>query len=756
MGWTIPSAWKRFVWQSRGIWIATPAVTAMVILLRFTGLLQVLEWQSYDAGVRLLPRHEDDRIVIVGIDEQDVTYLNTPIIDDQLLAKILTKLKAQQPAAIGLDLYRDLPMPPGTDELAAVFTSTPNLVGIEKVAGKPGIETVNPPPLLKENNQVGANDLIIDADNIVRRGFIYLVRDGEPHYSFGLHLALRFLDSLKIYPEPVREGSDDFRLNQVTFSPLQSDSGGYIRADDGGFQLLIDYQSTFPKVSLTDVLEDKLPADWGKGKIILLGKVGESFKDLYFTPNSSTFGLSRAVPGVEIHGNIISQILNAGMEGQPLLKSWSEPVEWLWVGLWSFFGAVITWQLRYATRRSGGQWLPIAAIVGSLGALLAISYGALLAGWWLPVIPPMLGLLGSGVFIVTWMARAGVQVRNTFGRYLTDQVVATLLENPEGLKMGGDRRPITILTSDLRGFTSTSEGLNPEEVVKVLNIYFGKMADVITHHGGTIDEFMGDGILVLFGAPTSQEDDALRAVACGVEMQLALREVNQQVTGLGLQPLEMGIGINTGEVVVGNIGSEKRTKYGVVGAQVNLTYRIESYTTGGQIFISSTTLEAAGDRVHVNGNRTVQPKGVKDPVVIWDVAGVGEPYNLSLAVEEQKYVPIPQPLSLEYICLEGKHITDAVIPGTLQQISAKGGFIQISPNHNCPEGLTNIKINLREDGEPGRTPALYAKVLDLAPGESHGFYVHFSAMPTDIAQRFYQLYQGALAQPAAIASAQGG
>lgn len=241
MGWTIPSAWKRFVWQSRGIWIATPAVTAMVILLRFTGLLQVLEWQSYDAGVRLLPRHEDDRIVIVGIDEQDVTYLNTPIIDDQLLAKILTKLKAQQPAAIGLDLYRDLPMPPGTDELAAVFTSTPNLVGIEKVAGKPGIETVNPPPLLKENNQVGANDLIIDADNIVRRGFIYLVRDGEPHYSFGLHLALHFLDSLKIYPEPVREGSDDFRLNQVTFSPLQSDSGGYIRADDGGYHIRHHY-----------------------------------------------------------------------------------------------------------------------------------------------------------------------------------------------------------------------------------------------------------------------------------------------------------------------------------------------------------------------------------------------------------------------------------------------------------------------------------------------------------------------------------
>ncbi len=336
-------------------------------------------------------------------------------------------------------------MPPGTDQLAEVFTTTPNLVGIEKVAGKQGIETVNPPPLLKEADQVGANDLIIDADNIVRRGFIYLVRDGEPHYSFGLHLALRYLDQFGIYPESTSEDSDNFRLNEVVFSPLQSDSGSYIRADDGGFQLLIDYQSTFPKVSLTDVLEDKLPPDWGKGKVILLGKVGESFKDLYFTPYSNTLGLSRAVPGVEVHGNVVSQIISAGIENEPLLKSWSEPMEWLWIGVWSFLGAVITWQLRYATRRSGGQWLPIAAIMGSLGGLLVITYGALVAGWWLPIIPPMLGLLGSGVFILTWMARAGVQVRNTFGRYLTDQVVSSLLENPEGLKMGGDRRPLPYL-----------------------------------------------------------------------------------------------------------------------------------------------------------------------------------------------------------------------------------------------------------------------------------------------------------------------
>ncbi len=131
---------------------------------------------------------------------------------------------------------------------------------------------------------------------------------------------------------------------------------------------------------------------------------------------------------------------------------------------------------------------------------------------------------------------------------------------------------------------------------------------MITRYGGTIDEFMGDGILVLFGAPTAAADDALRAVACAVEMQLAIATVNQEMTAMNLKPLAMGIGINTGEVVVGNIGSEKRTKYGVVGAQVNLTHRIESYTIGGQILISQTTLEQAETRCRSQEVRPFIPK----------------------------------------------------------------------------------------------------------------------------------------------------
>src|SRR4028119_805909 len=147
---------------------------------------------------------------------------------------------------------------------------------------------------------------------------------------------------------------------------------------------------------------------------------------------------------------------------------------------------------------------------------------------------------------------------------------------------------------------------------------------------------MGDGILVLFGAPTLREDDATRAVACAVAMQLAMVTVNNKMKEWGLPKLEMGIGINTGEVVVGNIGSDKRTKYGVVGSQVNLTYRIESYTVGGQILISESTLNEVASIVKIDGQKEIKPKGVQQPITIYEIGGIGGGYNLFLSREEER------------------------------------------------------------------------------------------------------------------------
>ena len=200
-------------------------------------------------------------------------------------------------------------------------------------------------------------------------------------------------------------------------------------------------------------------------------------------------------------------------------------------------------------------------------------------------------------------------IRETFGRYLTDDVVATVLELPTGLQVGGEKRKVTMMMTDLRGFTSLSERLSPERVVALLNRYLAAMVTIIKRYQGTIDEFIGDAIFVLFGAPVWQEDDAQRAVACALAMQLAMEDVNEANRKEDLPEVEMGIGIHTGQVVLGNIGSPERMKYGVVGRHVNLTSRIQSYTTGGQILISEATRRQAGTALKLGIQTAIKAKG---------------------------------------------------------------------------------------------------------------------------------------------------
>ncbi|NER06638.1 MAG: CHASE2 domain-containing protein, partial [Okeania sp. SIO3C4] len=215
----------------------------LVILLRLTGILQLWEWGTYDFYIRnrpLPPR--DKRIVIVGIDEADIRRVGRGTIPDATLAKLLKKLKAMEPRAIGLDIYRNLPVPPGYPELVRVFQNTPNLVGIQKVVGDERGEGVAPPPALEEKGQVGANDTPVDADNRTRRGLFYLDnKDGEIIYSFALHLALLYLEQENIKAEIV-EGTDLWRVGNQVFPPFQKNDGGYVTTDARGYQLLINYR----------------------------------------------------------------------------------------------------------------------------------------------------------------------------------------------------------------------------------------------------------------------------------------------------------------------------------------------------------------------------------------------------------------------------------------------------------------------------------------------------------------------------------
>ena len=740
----------RFFWQWRAVLVATPSVTALVILLRFLGLLQSWEWAAFDQFMRLRPAEPvDERIAIVGLNESDLRELGSAVISDQVYAELLEKLRSQSPRAIGLDVYRDLPVEPGHAALTEVFETTPQLIGIQKVVGEVGLDTVAPPPALAAKGQVGANDLVVDADNTVRRGFVSVQnKEGETVYSLSLYLALLYLDAEGIGPEMLED--DAWQLGEATFSPFLGNDGGYIRADAAGYQQLINYrgpQRTFETVSFSDVLNDQLPADWASDRIVIVGAVSESFNDTFYTPyRGNVLSLPTRTPGVEIHANLTSQFISGAVNSRAMIHSWNEPMEWLWIFGWAGLGSAIVWLCSPTGPQLKKRWQRISMIAIAVMTLFGSTYVPFLYGWWLPAVPAFLASVGAATVVTTYLAYTASDIRRTFGRYLSDEIVTALLENPEGQKLGGERREITILTSDLRGFTATSERLPPEMVIKVLNFYLGHMADVITRYNGTIDEFMGDGILILFGAPVRREDDAQRAVACAVDMQLAMGAVNETIQSWGLAPLEMGIGIHTGEVVVGNIGSEKRTKYGIVGSPVNLTYRIESFTTGGQILISTETRSAAGEMVHIGGEQQVKPKGVAQPITIYDVQGVGAPYNIALLKEEEFFFPLEQAIPVMINVLEGKSINDTLLKGQLIELSEKGALLQMSAMVPVAlSALNNLKLNFLQadaSGADSLSEDVYAKVIEQRSQAEGGiFQLRFTAKPPAIADQLNHLYQ---------------
>lgn len=213
-------------------------------------------------------------------------------------------------------------------------------------------------------------------------------------------------------------------------------------------------------------------------------------------------------------------------------------------------------------------------------------------------------------------------IRSVFGRYLSEEIVATLLENPDGLDLGGVQRKVSVLMADIRGFTTIAEQLPAQRVVRLLNNYLGTMSDIIMKYNGTVDEFIGDAILAIFGAPITRIDDTKRAVCCALEMQAAMDEINQRNREQDLPEISIGISINTGLVVAGNIGSEKRTKYGVVGHTVNQTARIEEHCKPGRILISEATLRDCNSILSIGEYKTIKAKGILKSIKIYELSAM--------------------------------------------------------------------------------------------------------------------------------------
>lgn len=426
----------------------TIAVLFLVSLLRWTGGLQPLEWAMFDHFTRQKPAVAvDERVTVIMVDEVSIQSLGMFPLSDEVLARLLTRISQQQPRMIGLDIYRDLPIAPGTAQLNSVFETTSNLVAIEKVVGT----RILPPPALKNVEQHGFADQVLDSDGTVRRGLLSIYAEDTFYSSLALQLATGYLKEEGIVPEPLP--NNQIQFGKTVLVPLSENSGGYVRADTGGYQVLLNYRgdaSQFDTFSLQDVLQGKVAEGTLRDRVVLIGVTAPTVNDLLLTPYSRKInGVHTQMPGVLLHANLVSQLLNAATEGQPLMRVFPTILNYGWVAVWIFLGALLgSWRRQPLTS-------VITFFICGLGLYL-VCYQAFALGWWIPLVPATLGAMLAAILLVL------VTLRQSEKQYLRLAITTILTEqftNPgaakiaiEYLKQGESQRNQKFISSIVVAF----------------------------------------------------------------------------------------------------------------------------------------------------------------------------------------------------------------------------------------------------------------------------------------------------------------
>lgn len=371
--------------------LASLAAATLILILRFLGLFQPLELTAYDALLKSrLAEPLDERILVVKITEEDIQTYKYPL-PDPLLAKLLAKIGAYEPQSIGIDIYRDKPV----GELAALLKNDRRIVGIAKINASGGYETPPPPGMGVDEGRVGYSDMPLDDDRIIRQSYLYTtLKDGKDEktiYSFSFLLALSYLDREKV--SPLRTANGDLQLGKVILGQLQSNAGGYQnqKSFDQSYRMLINFRLPAParEVSVAEIFAGKVNPEWIKGKIVLVGYTANSVNDVFNAPYSPT-----QVAGVTFHAHAISQFLSAGLNNRAMIWYWGEPIEWVWIVLWSVAVGTLVWWTKSPLASALSAAIAIVLIIGSC-YLLFMKEG------WVPLVPPVAGVLLSAVAVRT-------------------------------------------------------------------------------------------------------------------------------------------------------------------------------------------------------------------------------------------------------------------------------------------------------------------------------------------------------------------
>lgn len=587
--------------------ISLLVVTALLAVRRF-GWLQRPELIVYDTFVkwRSEPASTDDRIVIVGMTEDDLEKYGFPI-SDASLAKVLRTISEQNPAVTGLDIYRDQKEPrSGLEypELAKVFEEFESIVPIERVG------FVQAPAFFRNKDtehRVSANNLPKDfrVDGVYRRAPLFVEQNGRRLPSFSLLLASMYLIAHEVECVPEEAYSEEFgrnltllRIGKVLVPRMDANAGGYVDiplSDDyeylANFQKPLRHQrqpvggdsqsgrDTPHDYTFGEVLEGKLPAGALTGKVVLVATVMQSIKDSNPTP------IHENLRGVQYHAMLVHQLLETGLNGRAPMKWWSDRGEALWIGGCTLVGGLL------------GLWLrsPWKLVPGLSLALTGIGYFAwksFMGGTWILSAIPALGCFLAAALVTSYVValeradrRAVVSI---LGKHVSKKVAVTLMKQRDQFIDGGKMPPRafrgTVIFTDLAGFSTASEKLTAVQTMRWLNEYMDVMAQLVEQYEGTINKYIGDAIMAVFGAPivhtedSGVNSDAVLAIRCALHMRRSVPLLNERwkKTSPDMPPVAMRVGIFTGPLVDGSFGTAQRMEWTVIGDTVNRANRLEA------------------------------------------------------------------------------------------------------------------------------------------------------------------------------------
>lgn len=617
-------------------------VCALLIALRRAGDFERLELAAYDAFVQLSAddRAVEPRIAIVQVTEEDIQQQRAWPLSDRTIAALLTAIARQKPRAIGLDIYRDLPVPPGGDELDAVLGSHPEIFAVMHFGGGRSAP-VSGPAALADGERVGFNDFILDRDGAVRRAILFLDDGDAVRSSLALRLALRYLEAEGIGAVPDAENPDDLRLGTTTLRPFETNDGAYVDADAQGYQLLLDFApgpSPFATHTLGEVLGGTAGDDAFRDRIVVIGVAARSVKDTFQTPYSrGSYGPFAEMDGAVVHAHQCAALLRAALDGRGPRHTPGDRQEDAWTLLWGLLGGLIGFSVRSA-------WRFAAAMTAAVSLLVLAAWYAFAHGWWIPVVPPAAAVFLCAAVVAAYATGHERRERRTlmdlFERHVAPEVAESIWAQRERIMEGGrlrsQRLTATVMFTDLVGFTGVSEQYPPDALMAWLNEYMEAMAEEVMNRGGVIDKYVGDAIMTVFGVPaprTSETEiraDAIRAVDCALGMRQRLERLNDSFRARQLPLAMMRVGIHTGPVVVGSLGSSRRMEYTVIGDTVNTAARIESHAQtleepgppdACRILVGDTTAACLDGRYELCQLRSQPLKGKSRTVEIFRVLG---------------------------------------------------------------------------------------------------------------------------------------